>query len=133
MHALKAGALYFALVFAAGLVFGTIRTIWLVPRVGARRAELVEMPIMLVVTIVAARWTVLRLSVTMMWSARIEMGCIALTLMLIAEFGFVLWIRGISIRAYLATRDPVSGTVYYLLLVVFAAMPLLAGRGINRR
>jgi hypothetical protein len=129
MHALKAGALYFALVFAAGLVFGTIRTIWLVPRVGARRAELVEMPIMLVVTIVAARWTVLRLSVTMMWSARIEMGCIALTLMLIAEFGFVLWIRGISIRAYLATRDPVSGTVYYLLLVVFAAMPLLAGRG----
>jgi hypothetical protein len=31
--------------------------------------------------------------------------------------GFVLWIRGISIKAYLATRDPVSGTVYYLLLI----------------
>ena len=45
--------------------------------------------------------------------------------MLVAEFGFVLWIRGISIKNYLATRDPVSGTVYYAMLVVFAIMPLL--------
>ena len=85
-----------------------------------------ETPIMLVVTIVAARWTVLRLSVPMMWSARLEMGCIALVLMLIAEFGFVLWVRGISIKEYFATRDPVSGAAYYLLLIVFAIMPFLA-------
>ena len=64
----------------------------------------------------------------MMWSARLGMGCMALVLMLIAEFGFVLWIRGLSIRDYLATRDPVSGTVYYLMLAVFAAMPLLVVR-----
>ena len=57
--------------------------------------------------------TVLRLSVPMMWSARLEMGCMALVLMLIAEFGFVLWIRGLSIKEYFATRDPVSGTAYY--------------------
>jgi hypothetical protein len=87
-----------------------------------------EMPIMLVVTIVAARWTVLRLSVPMMWSARLEMGCIALVLMLIAEFGFVLWIRGLSIKEYYATRDPVSGAAYYLLHIVFAIMPLLVHR-----
>ena len=84
-----------------------------------------EMPIVLAVTIVAARWTVLRLSVPMMWSARLEMGCMALLLMLIAEFGFVLWVRGLSIKEYFATRDPVSGTAYYLLLLVFAIMPLL--------
>ena len=57
------------------------------------------------------------------------MGCIALILMLIAEFGFVLWIRGLAIRNYLATRDPVSGTVYYLMLGVLAIMPLVVGRG----
>jgi hypothetical protein len=74
-----------------------------------------EMPIMLAVTIVAARWTVLRLSVPMMRSARLEMGCMALVLMLIAEFGFVLWIRGLSIKEYFATRDPVSGAAYYLM------------------
>ena len=64
----------------------------------------------------------------MMWSARLGMGCMALVLMLIAEFGFVLWIRGLSIRDYLATRDPVSGTVYYAMLVAFAIMPLLVAK-----
>jgi hypothetical protein len=73
----------------------------------------------------AARWTVLHLSAPIMWSARLEMGWIALALMLIAEFGFVLWIRGLSIKEYFATRDPVSGTAYYLLLMVFAIMPRL--------
>jgi hypothetical protein len=125
MLVVKAGVLYFAVVFAVGFVLGAIRTLWFVPRVGARTAELMEMPIMLAVTIVAARWTVLRLSVPMMWSARLRMGCIALVLMLIAEFGFVLWIRGLSVKKYFATRDPVSGAAYYLLLIVFAIMPCL--------
>ena len=128
MQVLKAGALYFALVFAVGFVLGAIRTLWLVPRVGTRTAELTEMPVMLAVTILAAWWTVLRLSVPTMWSPRLEMGCIALVLMLVAEFGFVLWIRGLSIKEYFATRDPVSGTVYYVLLLVFAIMPLLVAR-----
>ena len=128
MQILKAGVLYFVLVFAVGLVLGTIRTVWLVPRVGARAAELMETPIMLIVTIVTARWLVARLAVPSMPSARLGMGCVALILTLVAEFGFMLWIRGLSIRDYLATRDPVSGTVYYLILGVFAIMPFLVGR-----
>jgi hypothetical protein len=125
MQVLEFGTLYFALVFAVGFVLGAIRTLWVVPRVGTRKAELTEMPVMLAVTILAARWTVLRLAVPPMLSARIGMGCIALVLMLVAEFGFVLWVRGLSIRDYLATRDPVSGAAYYVLLIVFAIMPVL--------
>lgn len=112
MQEFKAGVLFFALVFGASFVLGTVRRLWIVPRVGARRAELMETPIMLVVTIVAARWTVLRLEVPALPSARLEVGCLALVLMLVAEFGLLLWIRGMSIRDYLATRDPVSGTIY---------------------
>jgi type IV secretory pathway TrbD component len=56
------------------------------------------------------------------------MGCIALMLMLAAEFGLVLWLRGIGIRQYLATRDPVSGTAYYTMLVIFALIPAVTGR-----
>jgi len=128
MQVVKAGALYFALVFAIGFVLGAIRTILIVPRIGARKAELMEAPIMVVVTLLAARWTVLLVALPPMLSARLVMGCMALVLMLIAEFGFVLWIRGLSLRKYFATRDPVSGGAYYLLLMVFAVMPVLVAR-----
>ena len=128
MQVVKAGVLYFALVFGVGFVLGAIRTLWVVPRVGTRIAELMETPIMLVVTIVAARWVVLHFALPPMSSARLGMGCIALVLMLVAEFGLVLWIRGLSIRDYLATRDPLSGAAYYLTLIVFAVMPVLVAR-----
>lgn len=91
-------------------------------------AELMEAPFMLAATIFAARWIVHRLAVPSVTSIRLGMGLVALGLMLVAEFGFVLWLRGLSIKEYLATRDPVSGTVYYVLLGVFAIMPLLVAR-----
>jgi hypothetical protein len=63
--------LYFALVFGAGFVFGTIRTLWAVPRFGTRMAELIETPIMFVVTIAAARWIVRGLAVPLTPSRRL--------------------------------------------------------------
>ena len=125
---LKAGVLYFALVFGAGFVLGTIRTLWVVPRVGTRIAELMETPLMLVVTILAAQWVVLHLSTPSVPSARLEMGGIALALLLVAEFGFALWLRGLSIKQYFAARDRVSGLVYCAMLGVFAIMPLLVAK-----
>jgi hypothetical protein len=128
MQIVKAGALYFALVFGAGFVLGPIRILWVVPCFGTRIAELMETPIMFGVTIVAARWTVRRLAVPSEPSSRLVMGFVALGLLLIAEFTLVLWLRGLSISEYLASRDPVSGTVYYVMLGVFAIMPLLVAR-----
>lgn len=128
MQILKAGVLYFAFVFGAGFVLGIVRTLSVVPRVGTRSAELMEAPVMLLVTIVAARWIVRHLAIPYVPSARLGMGGIGLSLLLVAEFGLVLWLRGISIREYFATRDPVSGAVYYVLLGMFAVMPLLVAR-----
>ena len=125
MQILKAGALYFALVFGAGFVLGAIRIMWIVPRFGIRMVELMETPIMFGVTILAARWIVRRLAVPPKPSSRLGMGCVGLGLMLVAEFTLVLWLRGLSISEYLASRDPVSGTVYYVMLGVFCMMPLL--------
>ena len=128
MQILKAGTLYFALVFGAGFVLGPIRILWVVPRFGTRMAELMETPIMFVVSIVAARWIVRRLAVPPKPASRLGMGCVGLGLMLVAEFTLVLWLLGLSISEYLASRDPVSGTVYYVMLGVFAIMPLLVAR-----
>ena len=128
MQILKAGVLYFAVIFGAGFVLGPIRILWLVPRLGTRVAELLEAPIMLVITIVAVRWIVRRLVVPPTPRSRLGMGGVALSLLLIAEFTLVLWLRGLSIRQYLAARDPVSETVYYLMLAVFAVTPFLVAR-----
>ena len=129
MRILKAGVIYFALVFGAGFALGTIRILLVVPRVGTRTAELMEAPIMLLITIIAARWVVRRLAVAPKLSSRLGMGCIALFLLLLAEFSLVLYLRGMSSSDYLASHDPVSGTVYYAELVILAVIPYFIDRG----
>jgi len=128
VRALEAGLLYFGLVFGAGFLLGPIRLLWLVPRVGERTAELLELPVMLVVIVLAARWVVARLRVPAAVPGRLGMGGLALALMLAAEFGLVLGLRGLTLAEYLASRDPISGTAYYASLLVYASMPLLVGR-----
>jgi hypothetical protein len=128
MQVLKGGVIYFVLVFGAGFVLGTMRVLFIVPRVGERAAELAETPVMLAVSYFAARWIVRRFAVPPAASARLGVGLIALALMLGFEFGLVLRLRGLTLAEYFATRDAVSGTAYYLSLIVFALFPLL-----NRR
>jgi len=57
---LAPGALYFALVFAAGRVFGPVRELLVASRVGRTAGVLAEASLMLLVIVVAAPWTVRR-------------------------------------------------------------------------
>jgi len=126
---LKAGSLYFALIFGAGFVLGPIRILLIVPRVGERVAELMEAPLMLIIVIIAARWVVHRFRVPL--TDRLPIGLLALALGLLFEFTFVLKLRGLTLTEYFRTRDPVSGAVYYLTLGLFAVMPLLVRRKVR--
>jgi hypothetical protein len=114
---LKAGLTYFGLVFGTGFILGTIRVLFIVPRFGARLAELIEWPLMLTVTILAASWVVRRFRVSVGASDRIAVGLLAIILLIALELTIVLWLRGLSLGDYFRERDPVAGTVYYLLLV----------------
>jgi hypothetical protein len=125
---MKAGAVYFALVFGAGFVLGTLRVLWLVPIVGTRTAELLEVPVMLTVIILSARWVVRHFSMPYTASSRLGMGCMALALILVLDFTVVLWIRGISFGQYIESFDPVAGPAYFVMLGVCAIMPLLVAR-----
>lgn len=125
MRELAAGAIYFALVFSAGFLLGVVRVSWVAPRIGESLAELFEMPFMLVAIFGSARWMERRKPLPPGAVSRIAVGVVALGLMLMVEFGVVLQLRGLSIQAYLSSRDPVSGTAYLLMLFVFAAMPYL--------
>jgi hypothetical protein len=125
-------------VFAAGFVLGVVREVWVVPRFGPMVAELMEAPNMLAMTVLGARWTIPRLLASpVAWGARLGAGLVALGLLLLVELTFVLWVRGVSVAEHVAGRDPGSGTVYVVLLGVFAMMPLafreVARPGSHRR
>ena len=119
------GVVYFALVFGVGFLLGTVRVLALEPRLG-QRAELIEAPLMLVVIIVSARFIVRRFP-AMRRASYLVSGGIALFLLIVVELFVVLAMRGMSISQYFAERDPVAGSVYVVMLVIFAAMPWLLG------
>jgi hypothetical protein len=127
MNLVKLAIIYFCIVFGAGFLFGTVRVLVLVPQLGDRVSELMEMPLMLVAIVLAARWLQQwhdgDRPLTLLW-----VGLWALGLLLAAEIGVGVALRGLSPVEALVNRDPVSGTVYYLLLIVFALMPWLLSR-----
>ena len=124
MRTLKAGLSYFALVFGAGFVLGTVRVPFVVPRLGMRTAELLEAPVMFAVVFFAARFVVQRFALPARGAPRLLVGATALTLLLIVEVALVVVVQRQALGAYIASRDPVSGGVYLALLALFAAMPL---------
>lgn len=126
MRILIAGLTYFSLIFAVGFALAMIRIPFLVPRLGERWAELLELPFMLLASALVARWLVTRFSLGTA-GQRIGAGVIALMIMVLAELGLTM-AMGQSVMDYVSGRDPVSGLAYLLALVLFALMPLLTHR-----
>lgn len=122
MNVLKAGLVYFLLVFGAGFALAFVRVPFLVPRWGTRTAELMEMPVMLAVTVWAS-WRLARRHPGWGRLPRLLAGAFALALLITAELlvAYALGLR--SLAEYVASRDPVSGGVYLASLLVFALAP----------
>jgi hypothetical protein len=124
----KAGITYFALVFGAGFVLGSIRVPFLVPRLGERVAELIEMPFMFVVVLVAARFIIRRFALPANVLARLGAGLLALGLLVATEVLLAVALQDRTLGEYVVSRDPVSGIVYLAMLALFAVMPLVLTR-----
>ena len=125
---IKAGLSYFALVFGAGFVLGSLRVTLLVPRLGERMAELSEMPLMFAVIVFAARFVIRRFTVPPSIAARLGTGLLALALLLAAELLLAVALQDRALADYVASRDPVSGSVYLAMLVLLALMPAFVGQ-----
>jgi hypothetical protein len=123
---LRAALRYFMIVFGAGFALGTVRVFLLAPRLGIRTAELLEMPLMVAISFVAARRTTRRYGISGA-RASLGMGSIALLLLIAAEVGMV-WLGGATLADYIASRDPVSGTAYLAALILFGLMPVFISR-----
>ena len=125
---LKASVLYFALVLGTGFILGVIRVPFLVPRLGERYAELLEMPFMFAAIVLAARHVVRRFQLPTSFSVRLQVGFTALALSVLAEWLLAAALQDGSVAQYIASRDPVSGSVYLVMLQLFALMPSILAR-----
>lgn len=125
---LKPGFTYFLIVFGAGFALAFIRLPILLPRFGVRAAELMEMPVMLAV-IAWASWRLAKRHADLGRGSRLLAGLFAFALLAAAEL-LVAWFLGPGSPAeYIASRDPVSGSVYLVSLVIFAVAPALWSPG----
>ena len=122
---ITAGLVYFAIVLGTGFVLGILRVPFLVPRIGERWAELAEMPIMAVVIYLAAGYILRRFPRIRSPGRSLAAGFLALALSVCAELGLAVALQDQTLSAFIASRDRVSGSVYLVLLLVFAVMPRL--------
>jgi hypothetical protein len=125
---LRLAAAYAAAVFGAGFLLGTIRVLVVVPRIGARTAEVLELPVMVGACVLAAGWVDRRLGPGATTRERLGVGVAALVLVLAAEAITGVALRGVSLRDALVNPDPVSGSLYYLSLLLFAVLPAVRAK-----
>lgn len=128
MRSFKPAVLYFVLVLGTGFVLGMIRVPFLVPRLGERYAELLEMPFMFIAIVLSARYVVRRFDLPASLSVRLQVGFAALAMSVLAELLLATVLQGRSLAQFIASRDPVSGSVYLVMLLLFALMPAILGR-----
>lgn len=128
MRTFLVAATYFGCVFGAGFLLGAVRVPFLVPRLGERVAELVEMPVMFVVIVFAARFVVRRFADSRATASWLPVGLLALAFLVGAELALATLLQPRTVVEYIASRDPVSGGVYLGMLGVYALMPAIVDR-----
>lgn len=121
----RAAAIYFAIVFAVGLVLGPARVAWLEPWLGETIAVLCEVPFLLTAMTIAAwlapRWAGLRDG----WATYLAVGLIAFALQQIADLAVGFGLRGTTLNEQLAYFATPPGYIYAATLVAFVLMPLI--------
>lgn len=118
------GATYFAILFGIGFVLGTFRVLWLEPRLGVRLAQLLEAPLMFAAIVLVGRWIGQRLGGVDITS-RLSVGALAAACILAADLLVGVGLRNMTVVEVFTLRDPISGSVYYLLVAFTAVAPCL--------
>ncbi len=128
MRLASAGLAYWAVVFALGFVLGTIRVLWLAPLVGVVPATLIELPVMLTASWLAAGWLVRRFAI-MRGSEALVMGGLAFGLLMAAECALAVGLMGQTPAQWLADLRQPHALLGLAGQLVFALIPWWRVRG----
>lgn len=113
-------------------MLGTIRVLWLEPKLGMLPATLAELPVMLIASWFAAGWLVRRFAISSPRAA-LAMGSIAFALLMAAELALTALLPGNSPGQWTARMATPVGALGLAGQIGFALMPWLAtGRRATR-
>lgn len=124
---IKAGLTYWAVAFAAGFALGTFRVIWLIPRVGEARAVLIELPVILSISALAAYWLTRAFVLTRIGEA-LKVGALAFALLMAAEVVLAVGLFGQSVDEWLTAVATPPGLWSLLGQMAFAVLPAVMVR-----
>jgi len=127
-RAVEAGVTYFAIVFAAGFVLGTVRVLLLVPRVGELPAALLELPVMLGISWFVCAKLIARYQVPPRIPPRLTMGAVAFGLLMLAELALSLTLFGRSLHDFARGYATLEGMFGLAGQVLFGLFPVIRRR-----
>jgi hypothetical protein len=131
-RALIAATVYFFILFALGFVLGTIRVLFVAPRIGVLSATLAEVPLMLIAAHLMCRWAIRRWQVPTTLSAR---GAMALWfLMLLGMFETLVGVAlfGLTLAGTWTGLATPAGLMGLIAQTIAALLPLVVGRNGRR-
>jgi hypothetical protein len=128
-RALLAGLAYFGLVFVAGFALGTLRALVLTPALGHVGAVVLELPVIIAISAIAARWLVRRLAVPPAIGPRAAMGALAFALLMAAELGLSVLLFGRTPAEHWATYERLGSQLGLIGQVVYGLLPVYVARG----
>lgn len=127
VQVLKAGAMYFLVAVGAECVLEVIRFQVVALHVGERLAEMLEIPNVLLATMIGARWVIDRFTLPPLPGIRLGVGLVALCLMLISEWTVIQGLQSLSFEGYVTSQDAAVETIPLGALGVLTVMPFLVG------
>ena len=122
--ATRAGVFYALVVFLIGFIFGTVRVLLVLPRVGETVAVSLETPVMLAASWLVCRWCVDWLDVPGTIPARSVMGTVAFVVLMAAEFSLSVAMFGRSTAEHLASYTSLPGAIGLAAQLVFGTFPI---------
>ena len=122
-HWIRAGTVYCLTVFAFAFALGTVRVLWVTPRVGPVIAVLLETPLVLLAGWAVARW-IIRRGPPGNLVDRALMGGVAFGLLMALEFGLGAAL-GRPVGDQLAGMQTPAGVIGLAGQMGFAAIPVV--------
>ena len=129
-RALKAGLIYFLIVFAIGFVLGAARVLWVAPHLGVTMAVSLEVPLMLAASWIVCKAILARRSPGRGMSARLLMGASAFLFLQVAELGLSVAL-GRTPTQHFAGYVTGAGVIGLAAQLGFGVMPVLLGEDLG--